>query len=251
MLSSALGLLLAAAPQTPILAIDTWVVGTRVQGKWRPVTHTFATGKPAVALRSFTLGKISGSVGKAKLVGEEVSGGTYLDDDSRRWVGAIHVSGLTPRIPRRVAALATDSAAYQKVVREFLDAKGLKGSKVRLSKVVRTDLDGDGTDEVILEASSRNDLDRISSMDMGNGDYSLVLLRYVDKGVGRGVPLEFISRQRGETLELKGLRGIADLDGDGRMEIVTTGKGYEWNNARLWSYRKGRAVKLLENGEGV
>ena len=242
---------MAAAPQNPILAVDTWVVGTRVQGKWQPVSHTFATAKPAMTLRSFGIGELLKARGKATLVGEEVSGGTYLDDDSRKWVGSVHVSGLTPRVPRRVAFMAANSAVYQKVVRDFLSANGLKNSKVRLSKVVRTDLDGDGTDEVILEASSRSDLDRIGSTETGKDDYSLVLLRYVAKGGGRGVPLEFLSGQKSQTLERKVLRGIADLDGDGRMEIVTTGKGYEWNNARLWSYRGGRLVKLLENGEGV
>lgn len=147
--------------------------------------------------------------------------------------------------------MATESAVYRKVVRDFLDEAGLKGAKVRLSKVVRADIDGDGTDEVIIEASSRGDLDRVSSMDTGKDDYSLVLLRHVAKGGAKGAALEFISGRRGDTLELKQLRGLADLDGDGRMEIVTTGKGYEWNNARLWSFQRGRPRKLLENGEGV
>lgn len=250
MISTALGLLILGAPQAPILAVDTWVVGTRVNGGWRPVTHTYAEGRPPVALRSFGIGKLSGSVARAKMVGEEVSHGCYLSE-AAGLKGSIHVSALTPRIPRRVAALSPTGALYRKIVRDFLDGKGLKHSNVRISKIVRADLDGDGSDEVIIEASSRGDLDRVSSMDTGKDDYSLVLLRYVERGVGKGTALEFISRRKGETLELKQLRGLADLDGDGRMEIVTTGKGYEWNNARLWSYGRGRLRKLLENGEGV
>jgi hypothetical protein len=250
MLFSALGLLVVGAPQTPILAIDSWVVGTRVNGKWRPVTHTFAKGKPPVALWSFGVGKLAGSVRRAEMVGEEVSNGCYLSK-AGDLEGSVYVSGLTPRVPRRVAFLATDSPIYRKVVRDFLDGAGLRNAKVRLSMIVRADIDGDGTDEVLIEARSRDDLDRVSSMGTGKGDYSLVLLRYVEKGSGKGQTLEFISRKRGETLELKRVRGLADLDADGRMEIVTEGKGYEWTNGRLWSFNRGRLVKLLENGEGV
>lgn len=250
MIFSALGLLMATAPQTPILAVDTWVVGTRVSGKWRPVTHTFAAGKRPVSLRSFGVGKLTGSVAKAEMVGEEVSHGCYLSE-ANHLRGSVHVSGLTPRVPRRVTDVATDSAVYRKVVRSFLDGEGLMNAPVRISRIVRADLDGDGTDEVLIVASSRDDLDRVSSMDTGKDDYSLVLLRYVTKGGGKGVALEFASGRKSTTLELNGLRGLADLDGDGRMEIVTTGKGYEWNNAQLWSFHRGRLVKLLENGEGV
>ncbi|MGV3616295.1 MAG: hypothetical protein ACO1SV_13255 [Fimbriimonas sp.] len=250
MIFSALALLGVGAAQAPVLAVDTWVVGTRVSGRWRPVDHTYATGKPPVTLRSFRVGTLGVSPVRAGVVGEEVSHGCYLSG-ADALVGSVHVSGLTPRVPRRVVAMAPDNPTYRKVVRDFLDGKGLTNAKVRLARIFRTDLDGDGTDEVLIEASSRGDLDRVSSMDTGKDDYSLVLLRYVQGGRGKGTALEFVSRQRGETLELKGLRGVADLDGDGRMEIVTTGKGYEWNNARLWSFRKGRLRMLLENGEGV
>lgn len=247
---STLGLFFVGAPPAPILAVDTWVVGTRVNGRWLPVTETFAKGKSPVAIRSFRVGKLAGSSSRVEFVGEEVSHGSYFDNASHL-NGSVHVSGLTPRVPRPVVSVSTGNGSYQKVIRAFLDKEGLRNAKVRLTSVVRTDLDGDGTDEVLIEASSRGDLDRVSSMDTGKNDYSLVLLRYVEKGIGRGTALEFISRKQGETLELKQLRGIADLDGDGRMEIVTTGKGYEWNNARLWSYGRGRVRKLLENGEGV
>lgn len=192
------------------------------------------------------LGKVGARM-DGQFVGEEASGGTYVTGDEK--LEKVFVSGLDPVVPRRVRTLAGSKAQTQ-VVQTFLASRGLKTAKARVTLVVQADLDGDGTQEVIIEARSRNDTAG-NEQAFTKADYSLVLLRCLEGKKLRQRALRLLSFQKDQFLETTRLRAIADLDGDGRMEIITSGQGYEWQNAQLWSYRSGKVTKLLENGAGV
>ncbi|RYG44715.1 VCBS repeat-containing protein [bacterium] len=158
----------------------------------------------------------------------------------------VFLHGGVPRVPRRVETLDRTGATYKEIVSAFLARKGVIDPKVSIQKLIRVDLDGDGTKEVLIEARNRDDFN-LSQMksDLTDRDYSLVLLRSVR---GKGVfefPLEFVSKRSDVPMDIRRLRGVADIDGDGRMEIVTDSRGYEWQHGSLWKYGKGAVRKVV------
>ncbi|HMJ06205.1 MAG TPA: hypothetical protein VK474_08100, partial [Chthoniobacterales bacterium] len=56
-----------------------------------------------------------------------------------------------PRVPREADVT---QAVYITAVREFLGAHGLKAPEVKVTRIVRIDLDGDGEDEVLINATN-------------------------------------------------------------------------------------------------
>lgn len=166
--------------------------------------------------------------------------------------------------PRPVTRLSTLNPTYREVVRQELLKRGLSNPVVRLIGVTKADLDGNGTDEVIIEASFfRERRDDLYPPPVGEpGDYSLLLLRQVKLGKpGTTVLAEHIAPLKRWTPGQNGtmplanlfrLAGIADLNGDGRMELLTYSSYYEGHSFALseWTPEGGEQVRL-ETGCGA
>lgn len=164
--------------------------------------------------------------------------------------------------PRPVASLPTNSAPYREIVRAELVRRGVPSPRVNLLGITRADLDGNGTEEVIVEAAHFAGRPGLYPPPVGApGDYSLMLLRQVvhgkvvttvlgehvaprkpwDSGSGDVMPMATLYR----------LAGVADLNGDGRMEIVTFGAYYEGYGLDVQEWRPGGWKSRLEGGCGV
>lgn len=168
---------------------------------------------------------------------------------------------FTPKLkvrPRPVVALSTLNRTYRELTRQELMKLGLKAPNVRLVSVTRTDLDGNGTDEVIIEAASFAERqDDLLPPPVGKpGDYSVLLLRQIKGGlpVTSGLashiaPLTEWKPGENSTMPLASLyrlAGIADLNGDGRMELVIYDAYYEGHTFTLseWTPEKGEQIRL-------
>lgn len=153
-----------------------------------------------------------------------------------------------PRIPKMIDP---KNIVYQGIIRKYIRTKGIKNPNVVIKKILKVDLEGDGQDEVIIHASNRPD---ITGYDTKFGDYSFILLRKIVKGKVENIKLagEFITKNTENDIPYNfDLSAIVDLDGDGKMEIVTNGDYFEGAWVEAFQIKDGKANKILETGCGV
>jgi hypothetical protein len=165
--------------------------------------------------------------------------------------------------PRPVTVLPARNETYRRIVREELVRRGLPNPRVELLGLTRADLDGDGTEEVIVEAAHYAGSSGLFPPPVGRpGDYSLLLLRWVRNGqahttvlgasLGPRTPYNPESGSPMPLASLYRLAGLADLNGDGRLEIITFSSYYEGYalTASEWTPQGGVRPRL-ETGCGA
>jgi len=126
-------------------------------------------------------------------------------------------------------------------------------NQAKLTQIFRVDLDGDRQDEIVM-TGNYNKLG--TSAPQSAGDYSFVLVRKIVGGNPRNILIEgdFFKRQRKDSYEppyRREVTAIADLNGDGKMEILIHWFYVEGEAATVYEFRKGRFRKVFEIGCGV
>lgn len=119
--------------------------------------------------------------------------------------------------------------AHVESVRAWLEQQGLEpGPEVasHIQSVQRFDIEGDGTQEVLIHAAAWEPRNPIQEP----GEYSVLLLRRLDT-VGEVVTqtVRGVAANLGEPLFLQGIspHSVADLNGDGRLELIGSIEAYE------------------------
>lgn len=142
-----------------------------------------------------------------------------------------------------------DDGTYAGFARELLASRGLDVDSPAIKQVIRTDLEGDGVNEVLVVAEEVT-----TGFLLEEGDYSIAFLRKVVEGevqtavLGDTVVLGEEDRFAGA----HSIGGVADLNGDERMEIITNSAFFEGFNVAAWEYVNDDLgpVKVLETGCG-
>ena len=142
--------------------------------------------------------------------------------------GSAIASNLPLGSASKLERLSPDNPAYVKAARSWLDKQGLELAPVRLTHILRTDLEGDGVDEVIL-AGAYNAM-AVENADLSVGRYAFLLLRKVVGGsVVTTVVLSSVDPepQDYEGSFMNGLTAIepvavVDVNGDGVAEVVAS-----------------------------
>ncbi len=125
-------------------------------------------------------------------------------------------------------------------------------------KILRVDLEGDGTEEVLINAT------RVQRWESGSisassdaGDYSVVLLRKLIRGRVETIVIDEEYHPKAGRQEDEGppneytLNSVLDLNGDGRMEIIVRGGYYEGDWKTAYSIQGRKAVALFGCGCGA
>lgn len=156
-----------------------------------------------------------------------------------------------PRIPKR---MKTPTAAYKTAITNLLRKEGVKRPIVKTTQIFLIDLDGDGADEALITATNIN-----SQFGVGwkAGEYSFVMLRKMTKD---GVKDYMVDGNIFKTGQDNGgapnryeISSIADLNGDGKMEVVIYSEYYEGAGAGAFEMRGGKLefIKEIQAGCGV
>lgn len=164
---------------------------------------------------------------------------------------AIAVAGTWELLPFPVKILSPGLPVYQEATAEILRQNGISDPDVRNTMVVRTDLEGDGVDEVIICAQKLNPENPVHP---SAGDYSLLYVRKLFEGKVINIMLsQFIFPEGGEnhlqfTHEIV---AVADVNGDGVMEIVVRSAYYEGEEFIVFSIGSNFPAIVCIGGCGV
>lgn len=232
------------------------IIGGVENGKWiadKKVAPTLK-GKDEyvlIGLKSAEAGeKIFGGKPAAEIPCEEFYH-VELESKMDSGIALGSAAGWNPT-PRKLTEISPTDTTYTKIVGDILRSKGIAKPTIKIRQAYRVDLDGDGAEEVILAASyfkSGN-----VSPSAAVGDYSFLLLRKIVNGKARNNILggEFIRKavEFGAMNEY-GLSSIADLNGDGNMEVVMRSRYYEGNSSSVYEVKGAKATEVLSTGCGV
>jgi hypothetical protein len=146
-------------------------------------------------------------------------------------LGPIGVHGVPDPQPRPVEVLDPSAAVYRDAAAEVLGDGGIEEPDPKVVQVVRADLSGDGTDEVLVVAERLADP---ATAIGAPGDYSILFLRQVVDGQVRTTVVEDFYKdpldpdeQTSPYILVYRVSAVADLNGDGILEVVVEEQYYE------------------------
>jgi len=247
-----------AADLHPIVEADTgYLFGGSAKGKWIKAEKAAKSMNGRTPFRVFGLtqevGKAMG--GKPKSADAEVcSDMLEVSLASKPKDGVIALSAPWNALPRKPQIVDPTQQVYVDAVREFLESRRMSDPKVKITRILRVDLEGDGEEEVLINATNYFDKDDEPPMDTAvPGSYSIVLLRRVVAGK---VETELIAgesdvKDESSPAHIYKIEGVLDLNGDGKLEVIVHSQYYEGSETTIYDCSGGKCEVALSVGCGL
>jgi len=214
-------------------------------------------GKPGISYRVFSLKGPAGSVTAGKAAPEaDVCPDVWMQIITPRPDPSapvtLGVNASWDPMPRAAVMADTGDGALAAVVRGMLVKRGIAIPEVKIHQRLQIDLDGDGRAETLVAA--RRFVNEVELFSAAAGDYCLVFMeRETAKGVTRQI-LHGDAYPRADpeaAPSIHEITGLLDLDGDGRLEVITHTGYYEGGGCQVWELRGDELVKVIELDCGV
>ena len=157
-----------------------------------------------------------------------------------------------PLKPRPVAVTASAPDAYRALGEAAFADEPVDATQGDIEQLVVADLDGDGTDEALVSfefaqpsagPGAPGDLAALLLVEVGTRTSDTVLLSTIDQELGEDGLFEVIERYR--------VLDVADLNGDGRMEVLVHAWYYEGASVLVYTYDDGELTEVLATGCGA
>lgn len=162
---------------------------------------------------------------------------------------AIAVTADWPLQPRPVSQIGADSPIYQEVGASLMSGTPTAALGT-VAQVVRADLDANGIEEVLVT------YEYITEPGFGaENDFTSIYLRVpaADGSVSDRLVLEYVLGDPTDfpTVGRFTIAAVADLNGDGVMEVALRDMFWESAGISIWEFRDGSLVRLGGGGCGV
>ncbi len=194
---------------------------------------------------------LSGGILKEDKYVEDFSVVNLYDKENKKIDYDIAIKADWDLFPRKYINQSTKQKTYDTLVKNILEEAGLVRPVSSLKQVIRVDLDGDGTEEVLISADNTvND----QYNQVKKGDNSIVIFRkIVDGTVIDNVVEEDIRLKDEDSIYrlLFRIETVADLDGDGIMEVIIRHWYYEGESWGIYKLKDNKLVMIATNGFGV
>lgn len=166
--------------------------------------------------------------------------------------GEIAVAGVATVHPRRPGT-ERPNAVHQQAAVDVMRSLGVAEPIPRVEVVVDVDLEGDGTRERVI-AADNGSIENFSYSYGQEDDASVVFVLHED-GRTSVVHQSVVTINPDEPgvparLLLK-ITAVADLNGDGSLEVVVSSRYYEGGGTHVYSFDGGRPQLILEDGCGA
>ncbi len=132
-------------------------------------------------------------------------------------------------MPRKAEKLPVGNAQYKALAADFLAGRGLPHNRVELTGLQKVDLDGNGADEIIMVGHA------------AGGTVPFAMLRQIQQGHVATTMLSEPSDGRVTDLF------TADLNGDGRMEVVVGSQSKTHIHQAVYTVNQGNADRVIDN----
>lgn len=257
--------LLAQTPTKSVPLLFVWkggntglVLGASRGGTYHSWKKTHAQIKGGETYQFYSA---TGKTGQAKGKKPELapaSGAAYIVElsglpEAKKTLVGLNGATWNPQ-PRKPKALSPKAAVYLSAVTDFLKSKGVSRAKPEIAAIWQVDLEGDGVQEVLIEANSPGyDISGDTGPNLKSGDFSLVLLRKVVDGKPRMSTLMGVIHKKpaSDAPNRYALSNVLDLNGDGILEIVVEWNYYEGGGANVFQIKNGKISQALEASDGA
>jgi hypothetical protein len=240
-----------AADLHPIVEMDTgYLFGGSADGKWIKAEKVAKSMKGRTAFRLFGLTQEVGkaTAGKPKPAKAEACADMLtvsLSPEPKE--GLIALSAPWNALPRKPQIADPTQQVYVDAVREFLESRRISDPKVKITRILRVDLDGDGEEELLINATNYFTKDNDVPMEApAHGSYSIVLLR---RAVAGKVQTEFVTGQLypkdSDTPNVYEILAVLDLNGDGKLEVIVHSQYYEGAATTIYDCSGGKCKDVL------
>ena len=247
-----------AAELHPIVEVESgYFFGATKNGKWIKPEQAAKSIENGTTYRIYSLTKQSGEAKGTKPAPlEDVCMETMsVSLTPKPEAGVIALAAPWNALPRKARIADPTQQVYIDAVRDFLKGRGIKDPKVKIKRILRVDLDGDGEDEVLLSATNYLAAEEEEvPASSPEGSYSIVLLRRVVAGKVKTQAIAgelHADAKHFDAPNWYDVSAILDLDGDGTLEVVVHSHYYEGGATTIYRCTPSKIMPLLEVACGV
>jgi hypothetical protein len=244
----------------PVVDVETGcLLGGVAGGKWLEAEGIAPLIKGGEAYRLYTLKGPAGKVvGAAVDPTGDPCGRTSNIAFSPKAEKGFAVDARLNALPRFPLLMSTNDPTYRQVVAGILRNHGIKRPIINITQLISIDLDGDGTQEVLISATHLAEGISVAGGPMAihakPGDYSLVILRKLVRGRVQNIFLteDYHPRkaQYDSTPYQFTVAAVLDVNGDGKMETIVHNEYYEGSGSTLYLIVGNRAKDVFGCGCG-
>jgi hypothetical protein len=241
---------ISAADMPSIIEIETgYFFGASENGKWVKPDQAAKAVANKTTYQVYSLTKQVGQITAAKPTSvEEPCPDTLMASlSSKPKDGVIGLAAPWNALPRKPKIADNTQSVYVNAVRDFLRSHGIADPKVRITRILRVDLDGDGEEEVLISATnyfaeeksdhSAAPFPEAPIESPRRGSYSIVILR---RAVAGKVQTQLVAGEvyskpdESVAPNVYQVTAVLDLNGDGKLEVVVHSFYYEGGETTIY-----------------